>query len=164
MARSYSIAVIPGDGTGPEVVAEGIKVLRAVAPAEDSRSTSRATTSVEIDTCARRDTARDGSRGTEKAPRHLPRRHRAPRCQARYPGKGDPAPPAFRTGPVHQPETRETLPERSDTAEGQGPGAHRLRGGPREFGGRLYRLGRHHHEGDAPRGGGAGDDLQPVPG
>ena len=30
MAGSYRIAVIPGDGTGPEVVAEGIKVLRAV--------------------------------------------------------------------------------------------------------------------------------------
>ena len=29
MSRSYRIAVIPGDGTGPEVVAEGIKVLRA---------------------------------------------------------------------------------------------------------------------------------------
>ena len=28
---SYNIAVIPGDGTGPEVVAEGIKVLKAVA-------------------------------------------------------------------------------------------------------------------------------------
>ncbi len=28
---SYRIAVIPGDGTGPEVVAEGIKVLNAVA-------------------------------------------------------------------------------------------------------------------------------------
>ncbi|HZE20766.1 MAG TPA: isocitrate/isopropylmalate family dehydrogenase, partial [Desulfobaccales bacterium] len=28
---SYNIAVIPGDGTGPEVVAEGIKVLNAVA-------------------------------------------------------------------------------------------------------------------------------------
>ena len=28
---SYEIAVIPGDGTGPEVVAEGIKVLNAVA-------------------------------------------------------------------------------------------------------------------------------------
>jgi len=27
---SYNIAVIPGDGTGPEVVAEGIKVLKAV--------------------------------------------------------------------------------------------------------------------------------------
>ena len=28
---SYSIAVIPGDGTGPEVVAEGLKVLKAAA-------------------------------------------------------------------------------------------------------------------------------------
>ncbi len=27
-AKSYKIAVIPGDGTGPEVVAEGLKVLR----------------------------------------------------------------------------------------------------------------------------------------
>lgn len=34
MAKSYSIAVIPGDGTGPEVVAEGLKVLNAVAHAE----------------------------------------------------------------------------------------------------------------------------------
>ncbi len=30
MANSYKIAVIPGDGTGPEVVAEGIKVLNTV--------------------------------------------------------------------------------------------------------------------------------------
>lgn len=29
---TYRIAVIPGDGTGPEVVAEGLKVLQAVAP------------------------------------------------------------------------------------------------------------------------------------
>ena len=29
MAKEYNIAVIPGDGTGPEVVAEGIKVLNA---------------------------------------------------------------------------------------------------------------------------------------
>ncbi len=28
---THRIAVIPGDGTGPEVVAEGIKVLGAVA-------------------------------------------------------------------------------------------------------------------------------------
>jgi 3-isopropylmalate dehydrogenase len=34
MAKSYDIAVIPGDGTGPEVVAEGIKVLDAVAALE----------------------------------------------------------------------------------------------------------------------------------
>ncbi len=31
MTKQYEIAVIPGDGTGPEVVAEGIKVLEAVA-------------------------------------------------------------------------------------------------------------------------------------
>jgi 3-isopropylmalate dehydrogenase len=31
MTRSYAIAVVPGDGTGPEVVREGIKVLNAAA-------------------------------------------------------------------------------------------------------------------------------------
>ena len=31
MSKQYSIAVIPGDGTGPEVINEGIKVLEAVA-------------------------------------------------------------------------------------------------------------------------------------
>ena len=31
MSKQYSIAVIPGDGTGPEVTNEGIKVLEAVA-------------------------------------------------------------------------------------------------------------------------------------
>ncbi|MCP3964984.1 MAG: 3-isopropylmalate dehydrogenase [Lentisphaerae bacterium] len=31
MSKNYKIAVLPGDGTGPEVVAEGIKVLNATA-------------------------------------------------------------------------------------------------------------------------------------
>ncbi|UCB57164.1 MAG: 3-isopropylmalate dehydrogenase [Candidatus Omnitrophota bacterium] len=30
MSRNYKIAVVPGDGTGPEVVREGLKVLKAV--------------------------------------------------------------------------------------------------------------------------------------
>lgn len=30
MGKIYKVAVVPGDGTGPEVVAEGIKVLKAV--------------------------------------------------------------------------------------------------------------------------------------
>jgi len=30
MSKKYNIAVIPGDGTGPEVVAEGVKVLEAI--------------------------------------------------------------------------------------------------------------------------------------
>ena len=29
--KTYKIAVIPGDGVGPEVLAEGIKVLKKVA-------------------------------------------------------------------------------------------------------------------------------------
>jgi 3-isopropylmalate dehydrogenase len=33
-SSSYKIAVVPGDGTGPEVVAEGLKVLKAVGAAE----------------------------------------------------------------------------------------------------------------------------------
>jgi len=33
--RSYNIAVIPGDGTGPEVVAEGVKVMDAIAQSSD---------------------------------------------------------------------------------------------------------------------------------
>ena len=28
MSKTYNIAVLPGDGTGPEVVNEGVKVLR----------------------------------------------------------------------------------------------------------------------------------------
>ena len=34
MARTYKIAVLGGDGTGPEVVREGVKVLKAVAAVE----------------------------------------------------------------------------------------------------------------------------------
>jgi 3-isopropylmalate dehydrogenase len=30
MSKTYKIAVVPGDGTGPEVVREGVKVLKAV--------------------------------------------------------------------------------------------------------------------------------------
>jgi 3-isopropylmalate dehydrogenase len=29
MSKEFNIGVIPGDGTGPEVIAEGIKVLTA---------------------------------------------------------------------------------------------------------------------------------------
>ena len=35
MGRTYRVGVIPGDGTGPEVIAEGLKVLRAAAERAD---------------------------------------------------------------------------------------------------------------------------------
>lgn len=34
MSKTYKVAVIPGDGTGPEVVREGLKVLKAAAQVE----------------------------------------------------------------------------------------------------------------------------------
>lgn len=37
MTKEYKIAVIPGDGTGPEVIAEGIKALNAVSGRSDFR-------------------------------------------------------------------------------------------------------------------------------
>jgi 3-isopropylmalate dehydrogenase len=37
MPRTYRLAVIPGDGIGPEVVEQGLKVLQAVAPRYDAR-------------------------------------------------------------------------------------------------------------------------------
>lgn len=37
MGKTYEIGVIPGDGTGPEVIAEGLKVLKAVAEKTDSK-------------------------------------------------------------------------------------------------------------------------------
>ena len=36
-ARTYEVAVIPGDGTGPEVIREGRKVLEAAARLEGFR-------------------------------------------------------------------------------------------------------------------------------
>jgi len=37
MGKAYEIAVIPGDGTGPEVINEGLKVLKAVAERTNTR-------------------------------------------------------------------------------------------------------------------------------
>ena len=37
MGKTYEIGVLPGDGTGPEVIAEGLKVLKAVAEKTDSK-------------------------------------------------------------------------------------------------------------------------------
>ena len=37
----YRIAVLPGDGVGPEVVAEGVKVLHVIAELYDMRFTLR---------------------------------------------------------------------------------------------------------------------------
>src|SRR5699024_12273753 len=43
MMRTFNIALIPGDGIGPEVVAEGVKVLRAIEEMEQNLSFSLST-------------------------------------------------------------------------------------------------------------------------
>lgn len=40
MSRNLALAIIPGDGIGPEVIAEAVKVLEAVMPAEVNLSTT----------------------------------------------------------------------------------------------------------------------------
>ena len=36
--KTYNIGVLPGDGTGPEVVAEALKALKAISDAEGINS------------------------------------------------------------------------------------------------------------------------------
>jgi len=38
--KSYRLAVLPGDGIGPEVIAEGVQTLRAVEQRLDRSSSS----------------------------------------------------------------------------------------------------------------------------
>ena len=35
MTQKYTIAILPGDGIGPEIMAEGIKVLRQIESQND---------------------------------------------------------------------------------------------------------------------------------
>ena len=37
MNENYRIALLPGDGIGPDVIAEAVKVLRAIEPSTDAR-------------------------------------------------------------------------------------------------------------------------------
>ena len=37
MNENYRIALLPGDGIGPDVIAEAVKVLRAIEPATGAR-------------------------------------------------------------------------------------------------------------------------------
>ena len=41
MTQSLKLAVIPGDGIGPEVTAEALKVLEAVTPADVKLESTR---------------------------------------------------------------------------------------------------------------------------
>ena len=153
----FKIGVIPGDGVGPEVIAEGLAVLDDVAQLEGFDYT--------LD---RFDLGGERFLATGEV---LPDRgHRAaawlrrdsagsgwpPRGGARNPRKRHSAAAAVRFSPVHQPSARPTLSRRGDSDPGQGPRGHRHGGRPREQRGSLRGRGRLHSQGDR-RGGGDPD-------
>ena len=125
MSKTLKLAVIPGDGIGTEVVAEGLKVLD-VAAASHGLSFDRA----EYDLGARRYNAhrRDAAGvGARRAPRRTTRillgavgdpTRAAGRARA-----GPAAQAALRARPPRQPASGEALPRRDHAAGGQGPGA-----------------------------------------
>ena len=111
--KTYDIALLGGDGTGPEVAAEGVKV------AERGGQEIRLQDQLAQLRFRRRTLPEDrrnaaGQRGgrTPQVRRDLSRRRRPSRGQAGHPGKRHSAPPAFRAGPIHQSPPREALPRR----------------------------------------------------
>ena len=119
--KTYNIAVIGGDGTGPEVVREAIKVLdvgvEKIRPQTQLHSLSiSAATAI----CAPRKSLPDSAVAElRKFPAILLGAIGHPGRQAGHPGKGHPAAPALRAGAVHQPAARETLRRALLPVEGQ---------------------------------------------
>ncbi len=128
--KAYRIAVIGGDGTGPEVVREGLKVLKAAA--EIAKFQYETT---DFDFSGARYLARGGDPAKPSIPVITDEEVAALKTfDAIYLGAvGDPnvAPgilekglllrPAVRTGPVHQPAAGAAVPERPLPAGGKGP-------------------------------------------
>ena len=103
----YRIAVMPGDGTGPEVVCEGLKVLKAV-----SEEVNFTYETVQFDFGGEHykktgETLPDSALNDLRKYRcHLSGCHRTSRCKTGHTGKGDSSQNQVFTGPVHQPEAR----------------------------------------------------------
>ena len=165
MGKSYDIALIPGDGTGPEVLREGVKVLDAAAAVEGLKLNF---TSYDF--------------GGE---RYLRTGEILPQSAIGELGKYD----AIYLGAIGHPDVKpgilekgilltlrfeldqyinlrpgEALPGCRDPVEGQGARAYRLRRRPRKYRGPLYRRRRGHYERHPARGGGPEIDLHPPRG
>ena len=120
------LGVVAGDGVGPEVTAEGLDVLAAVARIEGIRLRDRPLRpggrTLPED---RRGPARRRDRAAARLRRHPARRRRPPRRPPRRSRKGNLAPPPLRLPPVHQPEARPALYGCRVPDQGQGARRHR---------------------------------------
>ena len=149
---SLDIAVIGGDGIGPEVVAEGLKVLEAVVGAAGPKVTT-----TEYDLGARRWHATGETLPDSRARRAASGTTRscsAPSATRRVPSgvleRGRAAAAALRAGALRQPAPRQALPRGAEPARRRAgrPRRHRLRRRPRGHRGplrRQRRLAAHRH-------------------
>ena len=131
--KNLKIAVIGGDGTGPEVTAEALKVLAAVAKLEGISYELK-----QFDFGGER-YLRTGETLPKGAVDELRKfdaiflgRGRSSRRAAGRPGKRAAARIAISTRSVHQSSPGQTLSRRRDAAARQGAGRHRLRRRPRK--------------------------------
>ena len=109
--KSHSIAVIGGDGIGPEVVAEALKVVRAAGVDLD---TQRLRPRRRPLPARRRGPPRRDGRRAARLRRHPARRRRHPRRAARGHRARPAAQDALRPRPVHQPAAVPPPAERLD--------------------------------------------------
>ena len=163
--QSLDIAVIGGDGIGPEVVAEGLKVLSAVTADGGPRSRRPTTTSERAGGTPPARPCPDSVAGGDPRSRRDPaRRRRRPRRAERCPRAGPPAAPALHPRPLRQPAPGPALPGR-----GQPPGRragrarrHRLRRRARGHRGPLHRQRRCAAGRDTGRGRDGGQRQHPL--
>ena len=162
MPKSYKIALMPGDGTGPEVVAEAVKVVKAAAKkggfslgfksfnygGERYKKTGETISDKEIDGLRKFDAILLGAIGH-------------PDVKPGILEKGILLKLRFELDQYINLRPVKLYPGRRDPAQGQGAGGHRLRGRAREHRGPVCRRGRSPEEGHAGRGRDPGIDQHP---
>ena len=159
-----NIAVIGGDGTGPEVAAEGVKVLKAVAKLEGFDKDLKLT---DLDWGGDRylktgeALPADGARPAAQVRLHPPRRRRPSRREAGHPRERLLLDLRFRLDQYINLRPVKLFPGVEMPAQGQGPGGHRLRRRPREHRGPVLRRRRLHEQGHAERSRHADGHLHP---
>ena len=161
MARNYRIAVIGGDGIGPEVVREGLRVLERVASVHGFRVTPDALS------VRRRALPEDEGNLSRDAAFSEVRGHDAillgaigdPRIEVGPARVRHHRQDALRARPVREPAPGAAVRRAPVPAQGHHAGRRELHRGAREHRGRLRRHARLLQEGHARRGRDAGDHL-----
>ena len=160
MGGSYPIAVIPGDGIGPEVVSEALRVLERVAQIEGFTAPLTHYPFGADHYLATQEVLPDSA--FEEIQGHAAILLGAigdPRVSVGLSRVRHHRPPALRPRPLRQPAAGQALRRAPLPAQGQASRGRRLRRGAREHRGRLRRHARPLQEGHARRDRHSGDPL-----